>query len=88
MHLITMKRRAIVAATLTFALAACGTAGPSAGNAASVETYRGNPSRTGEMAGPGPSGQPAIAWQFDAGAGQVVPLDVAGVECQVEGLTE
>ena len=28
------------------------------------------------------------AWQFDAGAGQVVPLDVAGVECQVEGLTE
>ena len=67
MHLITKERRAIVAATLTFALAACGTAGPSAGNAASVETYRGNPSRTGEMAGPGPSGQPAIAWQFDAG---------------------
>jgi outer membrane protein assembly factor BamB len=29
-------------------------------------TYRGNVARTGEMPGPGPSGSPTIAWQFQA----------------------
>jgi outer membrane protein assembly factor BamB len=61
----TLARRSAFAAVLALTLAAC--AGPtpeSAGNA--VPTYRGNAARTGEMAGPGPSGTPTIAWQFDA----------------------
>lgn len=62
-HSTIVRHSAFAAVVIT--LAAC--AGPtpdSSGNA--VPTYRGNAARTGEMAGPGPSGTPAIAWQFDA----------------------
>jgi len=34
----------------------------------SVATYRGDAARTGSMPGPGPSGTPAVAWTFKAGA--------------------
>lgn len=40
---------------------------PTVPDAADVLTYKGNPARTGEMPGPGPSGSPTIAWQADTG---------------------
>jgi outer membrane protein assembly factor BamB len=55
---------------LAASLAACaGPAAPGAGVSlhGSVPTYRGDAARTGVMPGPGPSGSPAIAWQFQAG---------------------
>jgi outer membrane protein assembly factor BamB len=33
-----------------------------------VTTYRGDAGRTGAMQGPGPTGSPGVAWQFQAGA--------------------
>ena len=33
-----------------------------------VTTYRGDAGRTGVMEGPGPTGSPGVAWQFQAGA--------------------
>lgn len=33
-----------------------------------VATYRGDAGRTGVMPGPGPTGRPGLAWQFQAGA--------------------
>ncbi|MCC6705663.1 MAG: PQQ-binding-like beta-propeller repeat protein [Thermomicrobiales bacterium] len=48
-------------------------AGENAGALIAGETamFRGNPAHTGELAGPGPAGQPALAWRFDAG-GEIV----------------
>lgn len=40
----------------------------STGPAGSVATYRGDAARTGAMPGPVPSGTPAVAWTFKAGA--------------------
>jgi outer membrane protein assembly factor BamB len=43
-------------------------AGPGDAANGDVTTYRGDAGRTGVMEGPGPWGNPAIAWQFQAGA--------------------
>lgn len=62
------QQRAALGALFTLATVAC--AGPSPTAVATdggVPTYRGNPARTGEMAGPGPRGdRPVIAWEFEA----------------------
>src|SRR5260370_26534676 len=72
----------LVAATLV----ACGGSGGPSGSASptatfhgSVPTNRGDPARTGVMPGPGPSGRPAIAWQFQAAGSFRQPAVVDGV---------
>lgn len=58
-------RGLVGAGVLAIASLACGNATPP--ELSGVPTYRGNPARTGEMAGPGPRGNhPAVAWQFEA----------------------
>jgi eukaryotic-like serine/threonine-protein kinase len=47
-------------------VAACG--GSGSGPSGDVTTYRGDAARTGVMAGPGPTGSPEVAWQFQASA--------------------
>jgi outer membrane protein assembly factor BamB len=47
---------------------AMATAGSIPSHRESVATYRGDAARTGAMPGPAPSGQPSIAWTFQAGA--------------------
>lgn len=47
-------------------LGACGGSGN--GPSGDVTTYRGDAARTGVMAGPGPTGSPEVAWQFQASA--------------------
>jgi eukaryotic-like serine/threonine-protein kinase len=57
-----MRRALIIAGSLV--VAGClPTSGASTGD---VPTYRGDSGRTGVMPGPGPSGEPRIAWQFQA----------------------
>jgi eukaryotic-like serine/threonine-protein kinase len=51
---------------IAFTLIASGCS-PSA-DSGDVATYRGDSARTGAMPGPGPSGDPEIVWQFQAGA--------------------
>src|SRR3954466_15227013 len=45
---------------------------------ADVTIYRGNPARTGEMAGPGPHGAPVELWRFQAGGAIDTTPAVAG----------
>ncbi|MER3438793.1 MAG: hypothetical protein C4346_15045, partial [Chloroflexota bacterium] len=39
--------------------------------------FRGNPERTGELPGPGPSGKPVLLWRFETAAPVVVSAAVA-----------
>jgi outer membrane protein assembly factor BamB len=51
-----------------------------------VPTYRGNAGRTGAMPGPGPSGTPKVAWQFQAaGPFGSSPVVAAGVVYALSG---
>src|SRR6266581_6683451 len=77
---------------LAASLAACGGPGGPSGSArptasfhGSVPTYRGDPARTGVMPGPGPSGRPAIAWQFQTPGEPKQPAIVDGVVYAVSG---
>ena len=56
------------------------TPSPDGGLAADWPMYRGNPARTGVMAGPGPMGQPVELWRFNAqGPASRSPAIAAGV---------
>lgn len=76
---------------LTLGLAAwlvvgCGSTTPSADPATSVATYRGNAARTGVMPGPGPTGTPAVAWDFAAeGPFSNSPVIADGIVYAVSG---
>ena len=61
-------------------LPAVATPSPEEGLAADWPMYRGNPARTGAMAGPGPQGQPIELWRFNAqGPASRSPAIAAGV---------
>ncbi len=84
-----MRRHLRIAWLIPIAVTACGwIPGPTTSPvpptpalvpAAEVSTYRGDAARTGVMPGPGPQGQPELAWQYQAdGPIRSSPAVVAG----------
>ena len=71
MRIVRLLVSGLVAGTL---LTSCGgsattpSAMPTSPASGDVTTYRGDAGRTGVMQGPGPTGSPGVAWQFQAGA--------------------
>jgi outer membrane protein assembly factor BamB len=76
-----MQRNRVIAPLVAAIVGGCGGTSPTTTPpvSADVATYRGDAARTGLMPGPGPSGQPALAWQFDAdGPIRSSPVSVGG----------
>src|SRR5215510_11923610 len=70
----------LLIAVVTLGLAPTMTAAfdDTAASSVSGPMFRGNPGRTGELAGPGATGEPVLKWRFQTEAAVVVSAAIAG----------